>query len=110
MQFWDRKIPEINCHFRARRRVSTNGNPRGKLTPDGKNCAWLVTSKWINIKHRESVQVNRHGKIFTRLIREIKVATRMGGGGESCALYLPEVLSKTVFSGHLNCGAGVPDA
>ena len=39
-------------------------------------------SKWANIKHRKGVQDARRGKVFTRLIREITVATRMGGGGD----------------------------
>lgn len=37
-------------------------------------------SKWANIKHRKSRQDAKRGKIFTRLIREITVAARMGGG------------------------------
>lgn len=39
-------------------------------------------SKWANIKHRKGVQDARKGKIFTRLIREITIAARMGGGGD----------------------------
>ncbi len=37
-------------------------------------------SKWANIKHRKGKQDARRGKIFTKLIREITVAARMGGG------------------------------
>jgi len=37
-------------------------------------------SKWANIKHRKERQDARRGKIFTRLIKEITVAARMGGG------------------------------
>lgn len=37
-------------------------------------------SKWANIKHRKAAQDAKRGKIFTRLIREITVAARMGGG------------------------------
>lgn len=36
-------------------------------------------SKWANIKHRKSAQDAKRGKIFTKLIREITVAARMGG-------------------------------
>jgi YebC/PmpR family DNA-binding regulatory protein len=39
-------------------------------------------SKWANIKHRKGVQDARRGKVFTRLIREITIAARMGGGGD----------------------------
>lgn len=37
-------------------------------------------SKWANIKHRKGAQDAKRGKIFTRLIKEITVAARMGGG------------------------------
>jgi YebC/PmpR family DNA-binding regulatory protein len=36
-------------------------------------------SKWANIQHRKGRQDARRGKIFTRLIKEITVAARMGG-------------------------------
>ncbi|MFK8068711.1 MAG: YebC/PmpR family DNA-binding transcriptional regulator [Gammaproteobacteria bacterium] len=36
-------------------------------------------SKWANIKHRKGRQDAKRGKIFTKLIREITVAARMGG-------------------------------
>ena len=36
-------------------------------------------SKWANIQHRKKAQDAKRGKIFTRLIREITVAARMGG-------------------------------
>lgn len=39
-------------------------------------------SKWANIKHRKGVQDAKKGKIFTRLIREITIAARQGGGGD----------------------------
>jgi len=37
-------------------------------------------SKWANIKHRKERQDAKRGKVFTRLIKEITVASRMGGG------------------------------
>lgn len=37
-------------------------------------------SKWANIKHRKGAQDAKRGKVFTRLIKEITVAARMGGG------------------------------
>ena len=36
-------------------------------------------SKWANIQHRKKAQDAKRGKIFTKLIREITVAARMGG-------------------------------
>src|SRR5688572_11533570 len=37
-------------------------------------------SKWANIKHRKAAADAKKGKVFTRLIREITVAARAGGG------------------------------
>jgi len=37
-------------------------------------------SKWANIQHRKGRQDAKRGKIFTRLIKEISVAARIGGG------------------------------
>ncbi|RPE79477.1 YebC/PmpR family DNA-binding transcriptional regulator [Vulcaniibacterium tengchongense] len=37
-------------------------------------------SKWANIQHRKGAQDAKRGKIFTKLIREISVAARGGGG------------------------------
>ena len=37
-------------------------------------------SKWANIKHRKGAQDAKRAKVFTRLIREITVAARQGGG------------------------------
>jgi YebC/PmpR family DNA-binding regulatory protein len=39
-------------------------------------------SKWANIRFRKGVQDARRGKLFTKLIREITIATRTGGGGD----------------------------
>jgi YebC/PmpR family DNA-binding regulatory protein len=36
-------------------------------------------SKWANIKHKKAAQDAKRGKIFTRLIKEITVSSRMGG-------------------------------
>jgi YebC/PmpR family DNA-binding regulatory protein len=37
-------------------------------------------SKWSSIKHKKAATDAKRGKIFTRLIKEITVAARMGGG------------------------------
>jgi YebC/PmpR family DNA-binding regulatory protein len=37
-------------------------------------------SKWANIKHRKGAADAKRGKVFTKLIKEITVAARMGGG------------------------------
>ena len=37
-------------------------------------------SKWANIQHRKGRQDEKRGKLFTRLIKEITVAAKLGGG------------------------------
>jgi YebC/PmpR family DNA-binding regulatory protein len=37
-------------------------------------------SKWANIKHRKAAADAKKGKVFTRLIKEITVAAKQGGG------------------------------
>ena len=37
-------------------------------------------SKWANTKHRKAAVDAKRGKLFTRLLREVMVAARMGGG------------------------------
>jgi YebC/PmpR family DNA-binding regulatory protein len=37
-------------------------------------------SKWANIKHRKAAADSKKGKVFTRLIKEITVAAKAGGG------------------------------
>lgn len=37
-------------------------------------------SKWANIKHRKAGQDAKRGKVFTKIIRELTVAAKMGGG------------------------------
>ena len=40
-------------------------------------------SKWANIRFRKAAQDAKRGKIFTKLIREITTAARIGGGDEN---------------------------
>lgn len=37
-------------------------------------------SKWANIQHRKNAQDKKRGKLFTKLIREVTIAARIGGG------------------------------
>ncbi len=41
-------------------------------------------SKWANIKHKKAATDAKRGKIFTRVIKEITVAAKMGGSDMSC--------------------------
>ena len=37
-------------------------------------------SKWSSIKHKKAARDARRGKVFTKLIKEITIAARLGGG------------------------------
>lgn len=39
-------------------------------------------SKWANIKHRKSAQDAKRGKLFTKILREISAAVKVGGSGD----------------------------
>jgi len=51
-------------------------------------------NKWANIKHRKAAQDAKRSKIFTKLIREIVVAAREGGGNPDTNPRLRAVLEK----------------
>ncbi|MCE5387762.1 MAG: YebC/PmpR family DNA-binding transcriptional regulator [Acidithiobacillus sp.] len=51
-------------------------------------------SKWANIKFRKAAQDAKRGKIFTRLIREITVSARAGGGDPASNSRLRTALDK----------------
>lgn len=53
-------------------------------------------SKWANIKFRKGLQDAKRGKIFTKLIREITVAARMGGAEEINNPRLRDAVSKAL--------------
>ncbi|MGM0443529.1 MAG: YebC/PmpR family DNA-binding transcriptional regulator [Fibrobacterota bacterium] len=51
-------------------------------------------SKWANIKHRKGAQDAKRGKIFGKIIREITIASRLGGGDPDTNPRLRTVLTK----------------
>lgn len=53
-------------------------------------------SKWANIKHRKAAQDAKRGKVFTKLIREIVVAAKMGGPEASDNPRLRAVVDKAL--------------
>jgi YebC/PmpR family DNA-binding regulatory protein len=53
-------------------------------------------SKWANIQHRKGAQDAKRGKLFTKLIREITVSARMGGGDTSNNSRLRAVIDKAL--------------
>jgi len=53
-------------------------------------------SKWANIKHKKAAQDAKRGKIFTKLIREIVVAAKMGGPDADANPRLRDAVSKAL--------------
>jgi YebC/PmpR family DNA-binding regulatory protein len=53
-------------------------------------------SKWANIRFRKAVKDARRGKLFTRLIREITVAARSGGGDHASSSKLRAAVDKAL--------------
>ncbi len=53
-------------------------------------------SKWANIQHRKKGQDAKRGKLFTKFIREITVAARMGGGDEAANPRLRTAVEKAL--------------
>ncbi len=51
-------------------------------------------SKWANIQHRKKAQDNKRGKVFTKVIREITVATKLAGPDSNSNSRLRLALSK----------------
>ena len=55
-------------------------------------------SKWANIQHRKGAQDKKRGKLFTKLIREITVAARLGGGDAAANPRLRLAIDKALAS------------
>jgi len=53
-------------------------------------------SKWANIKHRKAAQDAKRGKLFTKLIRELTVAAKMGGAEAESNPRLRDAVSKAL--------------
>ena len=53
-------------------------------------------SKWANIKHRKAGQDAKRGKVFTKMIRELTVAAKLGGGNVADNPRLRAVVDKAL--------------
>jgi YebC/PmpR family DNA-binding regulatory protein len=53
-------------------------------------------SKWANIQHRKGAQDAKRGKLFTKLIREITVAAKMGGSDAAANPRLRAAIDKAL--------------
>jgi YebC/PmpR family DNA-binding regulatory protein len=64
----------------ASRRRRAKGRRLKFAFPSEKQGSMAGHSKWANIQHRKGRQDEKRGKAWTRVIREIMVAARLGGG------------------------------
>ena len=55
-------------------------------------------SKWANIQHRKKAQDAKRGKLFTKLIREIVIAAKLGGGDPQANPRLRAAIDKGLSS------------
>jgi len=53
-------------------------------------------SKWANIKHHKAKQDAKRGKLYTKLIREITVSAKLGGGEADCNPRLRAAIDKAL--------------
>ena len=53
-------------------------------------------SKWANIQHRKGAQDAKRGKLFSRLIREISIAARLGGPNPEGNSRLSQAIDKAL--------------
>ena len=68
--------PWLELAAREERAPIKSSNPTALLQKE----TMAGHSKWANIQHRKGRQDEKRGKIWTRIIKEITVAARMGGG------------------------------
>ena len=61
-------------------------------------------SKWANIKHKKAATDAKRGKIFTRLIREITVSSKLGGVDASTNPRLRLAVDKAMDNKHADKG------
>src|SRR6185295_8070111 len=76
-----RRIIVATSQVRKATRLSVK-TPCGNRTERSEPEAFPMSghSKWSTIKHKKAAKDAKRGKIFTKLIKEITVAARMGGG------------------------------
>ncbi len=65
-------------------------------------------SKWANIKHRKAAQDAKKGKVFTKLIRELTVAARQGGGDPDDNPRLRAAIDKALANNMTRTPSSVP--
>ena len=58
-------------------------------------------SKWANTKHRKAAQDAKRGKIFTKIIRELSTATKLGGADPITNTRLRAAIDKALCNNRL---------
>src|SRR5580704_16165372 len=57
-----------------------DGAGHAGVTLHKRGCVMSGHSKWATIKHKKGATDAKRGRVFTRIIREISIAARIGGG------------------------------
>jgi YebC/PmpR family DNA-binding regulatory protein len=64
----------------GRENSSMDGAGHAGVTLHKRGCVMSGHSKWATIKHKKGATDAKRGRVFTRIIREISIAARIGGG------------------------------
>ena len=59
-------------------------------------------SKWANTRHRKAAQDAKRGKIFTKIIRELVTAAKLGGGDPDANPRLRAAVDKALSTAQLH--------
>jgi YebC/PmpR family DNA-binding regulatory protein len=74
--------PASSCPHRGGRLAVVAASSAGTFQ-HGVYSAMAGHSKWANIQHRKNRQDEKRGKVFTRIVKEITVAAKLGGADPS---------------------------
>src|SRR5262249_13124380 len=79
---WRRAPTRASRVRRVAARVSSGRARATRRRSASRRCGGTMSghSKWSTIKHKKAAKDAKRGKIFTKLIKEITVSVRMGGG------------------------------
>src|SRR5258708_15820562 len=63
-----------------RKNSSIDDRSQAAVTRNKRGCVMSGHSKWATIKHKKGATDAKRGRVFTRIIREISLAARIGRG------------------------------
>src|SRR5437763_15508946 len=72
------------CASPVRRENTSIGDPGQAGSREKRGFVMSGHSKWATIKHKKAATDAKRGRVFTRIMREINIAARIGGGDADC--------------------------